>query len=224
VADEPIHICGETALPRLRRAGIVSHRGLERRLVVTIHGVRCTDPLTTWADLAETLTLDDIVVLGDAVVRREGDFSISDLRNVVSSRRGRRGVVRLRDAVSLVRVGSASPMETMARLVFVRGGLPEPELNAAILDDVGGWLATGDFVWREKKVAAEFDGDHHRTDRRQWQIDVARRESVQASGWTYVQLTARSVSDPIHADRLVRRLRPLLMDTERPTSAPIRAE
>ena len=37
--DEQIHICGETELPRLRRVGIVSHRGLERRLVVTSHGV-----------------------------------------------------------------------------------------------------------------------------------------------------------------------------------------
>jgi hypothetical protein len=222
--DEQIHICGETELPRLRRAGIVSHRGLERRMVVMAHGVPCTDPLTTWADLAGVLALDDIVVMGDAVVRRGSDLSISDLRQVVSSRRGRRGVVRLRDAVSLVRVGSDSPMETRARLVFVRGGLPEPELNAAVLDDAGGWLATGDFVWREKKVVAEFDGDHHRTDRRQWQIDVARRESVQASGWTYVQLTAHTVTNPILADRLVRRLRRLLLDAERPTSALIRAE
>ena len=35
-----------------RRVGVVSHRGLERRRVVTCDGVPCTDPLTTWADLA----------------------------------------------------------------------------------------------------------------------------------------------------------------------------
>ena len=102
-------------------------------------------------------------------------------------------------------------METLARLVFVRGGLPPPELNAAVLDDAREWLATGDFVWREKKVVAEFDGDHHRTDRRQWQIDVARRESVQQAGWTYLQLTARMVTVPAYADRLLNRLRHLLL-------------
>jgi hypothetical protein len=217
-----VHICGETELPRLRRRGVVSHRGLERRSVVVVHGGPCTDALTTWADLANTLRLDDLVVLGDAIVRRGSDLSTADLRSVTASRARRRGVVRMRQALDLVRVGSDSPMETLARLVFVRGGLPEPELNVAILDDAGEWLATGDFVWRKRRVVAEFDGDHHRTDRRQWQIDVARREAVQEAGWTYIQLTARSVTDPIRADRLVRRLSGLLLPAERPTSAVIR--
>ena len=208
---ERVHISGETELPRLRRRGVISHRGLERRSVVTVHGVPCTDALTTWADLANTTLLDDLIVLGDAIVRRGGCHSPADLRAATVSRARRRGVVRMRAAQDLVRVGSESPMETLARLVFVRGDLPEPELNAAILDNAGEWLATGDFVWRERKVVAEFDGDHHRTDRRQWQIDVARRESVQEAGWTYVQLTARIVTVPAYADRLVNRLRHLLL-------------
>jgi hypothetical protein len=221
---DPVHICGETELPRLRRAGVVSHRGLERRLVVTAHGMPCTDPLTTWADLAGVLTLDDLVVIGDVLIRRGSGLAPADLRRMTLSRARRRGVRRMRDALVLVRVGSASPMETRARLVFARGALPEPELNATVCDEAGGWLATGDFVWREKKVVAEFDGDYHRTDRRQWQLDVGRRESVQASGWTYVQLTARSVTDPGQADSLVRRLRGLLLGAEGPTSALIRSE
>jgi len=40
---------------------------------------------------------------------------------------------------------------------------------------------------------AEFDGDHHRTDRQQWQNDVARRENLQDDGWAFVQLTWASV-------------------------------
>ena len=88
---------------------------------------------------------------------------------------------------------------------------------------MGGWPRVTS-CGGKKKVVAEFDGDHHRTDRRQWQIDVARRESVQASGWTYVQLTAQTVTNPILADRLVRRLRRLLLDDEGPTSALIRDE
>ena len=90
-------------------------------------------------------------------------------------------------------------MESKTRLLFVRGGLPEPELNAAVCDAAGEWLAFGDFVWRKQHVVAEFDGDFHRTDRRQWQRDVGRRESVQEAGWTYVQLTARSVTVPAYA-------------------------
>ena len=156
-------------------------------------------------------------------MRRGSRFSLGDLKNVTSARARHRGVVRMREAVDLVRVGSESPMETRARLVVVHAGLPEPQLNAAVLDDAGGWLATGDLVWREKKVVAEFDGDHHRTDRRQWQIDVARREAVQEAGWVYVQLTAQMVTVPAYADRLVRRLASLLLGAEGSTSALIRS-
>jgi hypothetical protein len=158
------------------------------------------------------MTVDELVVMGDAMLAIEGVPTMTDLRATVRARCRRRGVVRLREAVELVRVGSRSPMETTARLLFRRGGLPEPELNAVVFDAAGEWLAFGDFVWRARRVVAEFDGDFHRTDRRQWQIDVARREAVQEAGWTYVQLTARMVTVPAYADRLILRLRRLLLD------------
>lgn len=209
---EPWHITGENELPRLRRRHIEPHRSIDEREVVLVNGVRCTHPLVTWADLAQTLHVDDLVVMGDALVEPDKYFTMSDLRGQVAVRARRRGVVKMRDALALVRVGSRSPMESKARLLFARGGLPEPELNAPIFDDAGEWLAFGDLVWRKRRVVAEFDGDYHRTDRRQWQIDVARRESVQESGWTYLQLTARMVTVPAYADRLVTRLRRLLID------------
>jgi hypothetical protein len=203
---ERVHICGETELPGLRRVGIAPHRGLERRTVVTVEGMPCTEPLTTWADLAVSLSTDDLVVIGDAILNLGTEWSLAALRATVGARARRRGVVRMRKAVELVRPGSRSPMESRTRLLFVRSGLPEPELNAAIVDAAGEWLAFGDFVWRDRRVVAEFDCDHHRTDRRQWQIDVARREAVQEAGWTYLQLTARMVTVPAYADRLVQRL------------------
>jgi len=209
---EPWHITGENELPRLRRRHIEAHRSVDERAVVLVNGVRCTHPTVTWADLAPSMTVDELVVMGDAMLAIEGVPTMTDLRATVRARCRRRGVVRLREAVELVRVGSRSPMETTARLLFRRGGLPEPELNAVVFDAAGEWLAFGDFVWRARRVVAEFDGDFHRTDRRQWQIDVARREAVQEAGWTYVQLTARMVTVPAYADRLILRLRRLLPD------------
>ena len=102
-------------------------------------------------------------------------------------------------------------METRARLLFLRGGLPEPELNVVINDsDSGQWLSDSDFVWRERKVVAEFDGDHHRTDRRQWQNDVAGCQNLQDDGWTFVQLTYASVMTHPRNLATVSRLRRLL--------------
>jgi len=89
--------------------------------------------------------------------------------------------------------------------------LPEPELNVVITDSNSGqWLSNSDFVWREQKVVAEFDGDHHRTDRRQWQNDVARCQNLQDDGWAFVQLTYASVMLCPRNKSTVTRLRHLL--------------
>ena len=96
---------------------------------------------------------------------------------------------------ALARSGSASPGESLARHWFWQWGLPEPELNAAVLDAHGGWLATSDFVWRERRVVGEYDGDVHRTDRRTWQRDRERRPRSRTRGWAYVEMTSLSFSD-----------------------------
>jgi len=115
------------------------------------------------------------------------------------------------EALPQLRRRSNSPMETRARLLFLRGELPEPELNVVITDsDSGQWLSNSDFVWREQKVVAEFDGDHHRTDRRQWQNDVARCQNLQDDGWAFVQLTYASVMLCPRNKSTVTRLRHLL--------------
>ena len=75
--------------------------------------------------------------------------------------------------------------------------------------DSGQWLSDSDFVWREQRVVAEFDGDHHRTNRQQWQNDVARRENLQDDGWAFIQLTYASVMVYPRNQATIRRLRGL---------------
>ncbi len=188
-----IHVRTPPGSPRIVRAGVIGHRGSGAELVV--HGVRCTDPVVTWADLAGMLSVDGLVVLGDAVLARAA-FS-PDLLHAEIERRGRgaRGVRRLRAALELMRVGSASPMETMVRLVLHRAGLPEPLLNLDILDETG-WVARLDLCWPDQRVALEFDGDQHRTDRRQWQRDVRSRRHLAEIGWTVIVVTADDLRHP----------------------------
>ena len=38
--------------------------------------------------------------------------------------------------------------------------------------------------WRDFMVAVEYDGDHHRKDRRQYVKDIARLRMLEALGWT----------------------------------------
>ncbi len=101
--------------------------------------------------------------------------------------------------------GGESVMETRARLLMLDAGLPEPELNRDVLFEHAGWLACPDFSWPGLNVAVEYDGDHHRTDRRQWQRDIARRRLLQEEGWTVIVITADDVlRTPAHMVAMIR--------------------
>ena len=164
-ASEPLDTMRPTARPPVTRCGCRSHRGLESRTVVERGGVRVTSVLDTWCDLATVWAAPDLLAAADVMLRR-GLVVTAALEEAAARRRGRRAVGRLVEAARLARPGSASPAESITRHRFWTWGLPEPELNAVVLDDVGGWLATVDFLWRRQRVVGEYDGDVHRTDRR----------------------------------------------------------
>ena len=63
------------------------------------------------------------------------------------------------------------------------------------MDGIEKFIARGDFVWREAKVVVEYEGDHHRTHRRQWQHDIARTRLLEALGWRVVRITASDLRD-----------------------------
>lgn len=184
-------------------AGVDGHTGLVLDDVVDVNGLRVVHPERTFYDLAATLRLDDLVALGDAVVR--GWSTPESLMGRVADMRRRRGVVVARQALALIRPGVDSPMETKVRLMIMRAGLPCPDVNVDIWDDAGGWLARPDLAYVKLKIAIEYDGDHHRTDKRQWRRDRARDANLREAGWIVITLTA----DDVHryAHRTVERIR-----------------
>jgi hypothetical protein len=106
-----------------------------------------------------------------------------------------------------LRPGVDSPPETRTRLVLVAAGLPEPLVNADVLDHTGAWLARPDLSWPRWRVAVEYEGDHHRTDRAQWRRDLGRDAVLQANGWLVLRVGA---DDLVRPDRLVARVRAAL--------------
>lgn len=202
--DGPIDAMRTTSAARVRRRGCIGRRGLESRTTVTDRGILLTSLEDTWCDLGEMLEVDDLVVVGDAVARRLADAA--PLRDALQRRVRPRGAVALRAALRLIRVGSDSPMETRCRMVFHRAGLPEPELNAVISDAGGAFLCRSDFVWRERRVLAEYQGKDHFESFRRGDDDISRRLLLEDDGWKYVEMTKRDYYHPSRRAALVGRL------------------
>jgi hypothetical protein len=202
----------------VRRPGV---RGIQvRSKLVTVKdgdAARYTNPATTWASLGSYLEVDDLVAVADHLIRvpripgtsrieRKPYAQLSDLAAALST--GRRvGGAKLREAYELARIGAASRPETQLRLILVRGGLPEPELNADVYDDHGRFIGCGDLVYRERKVAVEYEGDGHRK-RDQFETDIERFQRYAEAGWVTVRLTSAHV--PGKPDECVRRVREAL--------------
>ncbi|MGG5259562.1 hypothetical protein [Phycicoccus avicenniae] len=196
--DGPLHVMAPTTDGHTRRRGCTGHRGLEWRSTTEVHGLPLVSPEDTWCDLGElghVLTVDDLVVAGDAVVAGV-ETGTADaqwmLRRPLEHRVRPRGKVRLVEALTLVRPGVRSPMESRARLMFVHTGFPEPAVNAPLTDRAGEWLADGDLVWEEQRVVGEYQGAHHASRRRR-SADSSRQAGLAEEDWTVLEIWAEDV-------------------------------
>lgn len=112
---------------------------------------------------------------------------------------GARGVRRLRAALPLLRGRTDSCRETRLRPAVIGAGLPCPQVNRPVHDDSGRYVAMPDLAYPDLRVAIEYDGDIHRTDRSTWRRDIARRRSLEAIGWWLITCTADDVRAPAQA-------------------------
>jgi hypothetical protein len=72
--------------------------------------------------------------------------------------------------------GAQSPKESWLRLVLIDAGLPRPVTQIHVTDNP--LVAYLDMGWKEPKVALEYDGDQHRTDRLQHVVDRLGRHVI----------------------------------------------
>lgn len=95
--------------PRIN--GVRAHRGRDDPEVLTLgNGLRVTSGGRTWADLAPRLGIDDLIVLGDAVLR--GGWADLVQLTAWAARPRRRGAGQMRAAIALLEPRTDSPMET----------------------------------------------------------------------------------------------------------------
>jgi hypothetical protein len=198
------HVIRPEGAAHLNRPHVIVHRmKLYDDEVTLLDGIPITTPERTWLDLAEMLTVDELVVVGDSCIRvPRPEFEdrilpycgLEDLQRMIDRHKGKRGIRKAREAIGLIRVGSDSPQESMLRLALVRAGLPEPELNVPIFDGDGTSHHEPDLSYPKYRVGIEYEGEHH-GDEGQVVRDIARSERYTALGWTEVRISKRHMHD-----------------------------
>lgn len=151
-------------------------------------GMPVTTPERTALDLLCWYPPDTAIAAVDALARATR-LKIPDVELLAERYRGRRGIRQARKALELVDPGAESPRESSLRLLIIRAGFPRPHTQIPVYNEYGVLIAEVDMGYEELKIAFEYEGDHHRTDRRQFTKDIRRHEALIELGWIVIRVT-----------------------------------
>lgn len=154
-----------------------------------VDGVRVTTPARTALDIACRYPPGRAAAAIDALARAT-HLKVADVELLADRYRGRRGIRTARQVLDLVDAGAESPRETWLRLLVIKHGFPRPQTQLPVYDEFGVLVAVFDLGWQDMMIAMDYEGDHHRVDRRRFNHDIRKAETVAVMGWTDLRVTA----------------------------------
>jgi hypothetical protein len=170
---------------------------IEEDEICVIDDMRTTTPARTALDLARRLPLGVAVAAVDALAQAT-ELKLPDVDLLLDRYRGRRGLITARAALALVDSGAQSPKETWLRLLLADAGFPPVRTQIAVRNEWGWVEAYLDMGWDDVRVAVEYDGDQHRSNRRQYVKDIRRVEMLERRyGWLVVRVVAEDHPDDV---------------------------
>ena len=169
--------------------GIVIHRGqLRDDEICVVHGMPVTTPARTAFDIGRRDRLETAIIRVDALANAVGLKPV-DVERLAESRRGARGIVRLRRVLELMDGGAESPQETRTRLLLIAAGFPRPQTQIPVVDDYGSFIGRVDMGCEEWKVGVEYDGPQHWTNPEQHAHDIDRLAELATQGWVIIRVS-----------------------------------
>ena len=202
VRPRPIEVTLPATSCVSRIAGVTVRRSDVGTVEKSTRGVlRMTSRLRTCADLGRREPLVEAVVVLDMATHARW-VTVQQLRLWGDAHAGYRGVDRLRRAIELVEPATESPMETRLRLLLVKAGLPEPNVQVPLHDRQGLFLGRPDLYYPLQRLAIEYDGSGHRES---LAADNRRQNRLIDAGYRILRFTAGDVlNTPESVVRLVR--------------------
>ena len=189
--DAPIDVIG---VRRRMREGVVVHTEvLAADQITSLGGLPVTTRVRTAFDLGRHLGRAEALARLDALMWNQR-FDIAEVTELADLSPRLRGIAQLRELLPLVDGGAASPRESALRLTLHDNGFPRPETQFPVLDGSRP-VAFLDLAYPEYGVAVEYDGDHHRTDRRTYVKDIARLRMLEQRDWIVIRVIAEDRPD-----------------------------
>jgi very-short-patch-repair endonuclease len=173
--------------------GVVIHRATDRYHLTPQRrsGIPCTNILRTIVDLGAVDPGGLHQAVGHALSTNLASLSALDAAVAAHARRGRRGVVALRDAIadwSIDHKPADSVLETVMARLIARFGLPPVEFHPIIEGHEVDFRVIG------TPVILECDGwKYHGLDRSNFERDRDRDADLIAAGWIVVRFTYRAI-------------------------------
>lgn len=192
-ADIPIDLIGKSA--RAQRGLVVRNETLETGELTRVGHLPVTTVARTAFDLGRHQPRGRAVAYLDALMRA-APFSIDEVLALGQRHKGVRGLRRLGAALLLVDGGAMSPKETWLRILLRDAGLPQPTVQLPLYRG-NQLVAVFDMGWEEYKVAAEYDGDYHRSDRRRFVKDIDKLGVAEGQGWIVIRVVSEHQSRAI---------------------------
>lgn len=156
-----------------------------------VKGRLATAPAWTAVEVARTLRRPRALATLDAALHC-GACTRAEICAAIDEQKGRRGIVKVRELAAYADARAESPMESEARLVFIDGGLPLPELQYAIVDRCGD-LWRVDFAWPEAMLVAEYDSVDWHANPDAFKHDRMKTSRLQECGYSVLPIVVDDV-------------------------------
>ena len=180
--------------------GVRGHRlEMAPRDIVMLKGIPVTSRARTWCDLATLLSAEDLIAAGDFLIwwrlAKSVRLDSAELVDMIGRHPGRRNHGVLDECARALSDRADSPPESKMRRRFILAGAPEPEVNIPVYDESGVFVGQPDLRFPRYRIAFDYEGDHHRTDRTQWGKDLARAPRFEDADWSYLKAGAPDLDD-----------------------------
>lgn len=197
-AQSGIIHCTLPAEARRRTGARVALHARTGPAATRVRGLQLSCPIALLCELAGMLDHGDLVACCDQILGPKSAFrprpSLRALREQAATISGVHGIKRVRKALADARERVESPKETELRLLLQDEGFLEPVVNYEIRAPGTGEGFRLDLAYPSLRIAIEYDGFWHSTDKERHRADRRKDDVLHELGWRVVRAADRDLS------------------------------